>query len=71
MDTVTKNVGKYIKSKGVAISKISSETGIKQGVLYPCFSGRRSLRADEFLAVCAFLGVNPKSFSEPTAERAS
>lgn len=64
MTDVTQEIAKYVKEKGIAITVISEKTGIPYGVLHPCLSGKRKrkLRADEFLAVCNFLEIEPMKF---------
>lgn len=62
MDKVTGEVSRYVKSKGVSIQAISNSTGISYNVLHPSLSGKRKLRADEFLEICSFLSVDPKEF---------
>ncbi len=62
MDRLTMSVSDYIKDKGIQISKLSERTQIPYGVLHPCISGRRNLRAEEFLKICDFLEVDPKRF---------
>ena len=59
MDKATNALSKYIKRRGISISAISAGTSIKPGSLYPSLSGARPLRADEFLAICHFVGINP------------
>ena len=46
MDRLTMSVSDYIKDKGIQISKLSERTQIPYGVLHPCISGRRNLRAE-------------------------
>lgn len=62
----TKALANYIKEKGIKISLIAEKTGLSTNVLYPSLgSGRgRKLSADEFLAVCVCLEVNPLQFWE-------
>ena len=69
MDNATAKLGKYISEKGFTISKICKETGIKGNVLYPSLKGKRELRADEFLAVCSFLEVNPMVFANTDTKK--
>lgn len=58
--TATHNLMEYIDRKGIKGSAIIAATGISAGVIYPVMSGRRELRADEFLAICNFTGADPK-----------
>ncbi|KAI4438828.1 hypothetical protein FMM80_00165 [Schaedlerella arabinosiphila] len=67
MSTVTKKVSNYVRKKGFNLSKMSRETGVPYSALYSslCDDEReRSLRDDEFIAVCNFLNVNPMVFAE-------
>lgn len=67
MDRITDAVSSYVKSRGITIQAISSNTGISYNVLQPSFSGKRKLRADEFLEICEFLSVNPREFRQVRA----
>lgn len=63
----TKKMASYIKAKGVSIKAIAAATKLSTGVLYPSLQVRsarrtRPLRVDEFLAICAFLEVDPLEF---------
>lgn len=67
MSVVTKNLSRYIKDKGFNLSKMSRDTGVPYSALYSslCDEEReRSLRDDELVAVCGFLGVNPMDFAD-------
>jgi len=57
-------MAEYIKEKGILVSVISRATGITQNTLYASFSGKRELRADEYLAICAFLEKDPLDFKQ-------
>ncbi len=63
MDISTKRLVEFARDKGVSILNLSKKTGIPYGKVYSCFSGKRSLRADEFLSVCKFLEKSPLDFS--------
>lgn len=65
MNDVTKAVSDFIKDKGFQIKVIAQKTGVSQNILYNSFSGNRKLRADEYLAICHFLGKDPKDFEKP------
>ena len=60
----TKALAAFIKEKGISIKTLSEATKLSEGILYPSLgSGRgRELRADEFLAICVFLEVDPMRF---------
>ena len=67
MSTVTKNVARYVKDRKINVSAMSRETGMDYAALYNslCDTRRnRSLRDDELIAVCTFLGVNPMDFAD-------
>lgn len=60
----TKALAAYIKEKGIKLSLIIQKTGLSENIIYPSLgSGRgRKLSADEFLAVCVCLEVDPLQF---------
>ena len=62
MVDITKEVAAY--GKGIRIKSLSCATGISYAVLQPCFSGKRKLRADEFLKICVFLEVPADRFMQ-------
>lgn len=67
MDIPTKNLSKYIKEKGINVSKMSRDTGISYMALYDSLMNpdrERDLRAGELFMVCDFLSVNPMDFAE-------
>ena len=63
---ITCNIGKYIRDKGISISRIAEATGISDQILYRCFdeNSTRELKGGELLLVCKFLEVNPYDFFE-------
>ena len=69
MDGATRSLSNYISEKGISISAIAEKTGYSYNVLYPslCRNPSRKLRGDELLAVCAFLGLDPRQFYHPPA----
>ncbi|MDD4715905.1 MAG: helix-turn-helix transcriptional regulator [Oscillospiraceae bacterium] len=68
MDIATGKIRNYVKEKGITIKAISRHTNIAPGALYSSFSGLRPLRADEFLAVCSFLGIDPMKLRQGLRE---
>ena len=64
MSDVTMALAKYVKERGIQVSVIASKAGVSQAALYVSFSGKRKLRADEYLAVCDFLDIDPKEFNK-------
>ena len=67
-DIATKKLSQYVKRRGIKISAISAETGVGANAIYPSLSGARAMRADEFLAVCGYLGVDPMKFKKDSAD---
>jgi hypothetical protein len=62
-DYSTKAVAHYVKNKGIQIKVLAKGTGISVNVLYRALNDEaRSLRADEFLAVCGFIEKDPIEF---------
>lgn len=71
-DATTNAVADYVERHGVKISAISRKAGIPDGILRRSLSKReRSLRADEFLGICGFLGMEPFDFKELPTNNAS
>ncbi len=68
MDSATKSLVKCAKEKGVSVSAIVNGIGSTRNKIYPSFSGSRPLRADEFLDICHFLGVNPMELRDDTKQ---
>lgn len=66
----TEKVAKYVADKGISIKKMSERTGIPYTSLYNSLMNtrrKRDLRADEFMAVCIFIGVDPMFFADKDA----
>lgn len=67
METVTNRVSKYVRDKGINIRAMSRGTNISYEILYASVGDKnrnRELRADEFLAICSFLELDPMSFKK-------
>lgn len=67
MSVVTRNIANYVKEKGFNISKMSRDTGVQYNALYSSLldaERERSLRDDELIAICKFLGINPMDFAD-------
>lgn len=59
----TEMVANYIKQKGIPIKELSRNTDISEYTLDRSLNKLvRPLRANEFLAICAFLEKNPNDF---------
>lgn len=59
---VEKKLSEYIKGNGIKITFISERAGIDYQILCRCLNEKQPLKADEFLAVCKVLEVDPKDF---------
>lgn len=72
MDRATSCIAEYVGKLGIKISSISRGTGVPDGILRRSLSAKeRDLRADEFLAICNFLGKSPFDFYQhPSSGRA-
>lgn len=60
-------IAKEIDERGMKISAVSEKTGIRYSLLQPSLKGRRELRAEELLAVCAFLKIEPMALAQRCA----
>ena len=72
MDIPTRNLSRYVKDKGINLSKMSRDTGIPYMSIYDSLVNEardRDLRAEEMLRICKFLGVNPMDLADQPAER--
>lgn len=52
-------IAKKMKEMGITAAAVCRKTGIAPGRLYPSLIGKRELRADEFLAICHELKLDP------------
>lgn len=72
LDGLTRNLSRYIKDKGINVSKMSRDTGIPYMALYDSLLNderERDIRGGELIKVCAFLGVNPMDFADSPKEK--
>ena len=70
MSNITENVSKYVKERGINISKMARDTGLSYSALYSSLivaDRKRDLRDYEFMGVCFFLGVDPRDFANKEA----
>ena len=65
--SVESRIAEEIKKSGMTIAAICRMTGIKPGALYPAVTGKRELRADEFLSLCQILRLDPRDVAERSA----
>ena len=61
--TVEERIAEEVKKSGMKKIAICQKTGLKKGVVYPSLAGKRELRADEFLAICQLLRLDPKEMA--------
>ena len=59
---VEQKLSEFIESKGIKKQFIAERSGVDYQVLCRCLAEKQPLKANEFLAVCKVLGVNPESF---------
>lgn len=55
------------RNRGIKITVAAKQTDIPYSVLRQALRGRRQLRANEFLKLCAFLQVDPDDYRPSTA----
>ena len=66
MSKVTENVSRYVKDKGINLTKLAKGTGLSYTALYNSLMNQersRDLRDDEFLSICEFLEIDPRQFA--------
>lgn len=51
-----------IEEKGISIRSIATRTGFDEQILYRCLRAEQRLKADQFLAICKVIEVDPKDF---------
>jgi DNA-binding Xre family transcriptional regulator len=65
IDFATKAISDYVKQKGIQIKVLSRSTNISDNILYRSLNECvRPFRANEFLAICAFLEKSPSDFKK-------
>ena len=52
-------IAQKVKDSGMTIRAVSVKTGVAYSHLQPSLKGVRELRADEYIKLCAFFGVDP------------
>jgi predicted transcriptional regulator len=52
-------IANKVKESGMTIKTISDRTGVPYSKLQPSLRGRREFRADEYVRLCAFFGIEP------------
>ena len=70
IDIVTKAVADYIKGEEISIDELSKNTDISGDSLSnSLIKLTRPLKANEFLAICAFLEKDPNDFKRNVYKR--
>ena len=66
MDTATQKIWDYITEQGIRLDDITQGTGLSGPLLQSslCPGGGRDLQADEFLAICLYLGKDRLEFAD-------
>lgn len=59
-----KRLNEVIEEKGISIRSIATRTGCDEQILYRCLRAEQRLKADQFLAICKVIEVDPKDFLE-------
>ena len=54
-------LNQIITKRGISVAAISSNTEIPGDMLYRSFRKNRRLRADEFVKICIFMEIDPRS----------
>ena len=62
MGDVQKQISEYITLKGIMISHISKNTGIRYELLRLSLNAKRRMSAEEFVKVCKCLGLEIRDF---------
>ena len=57
-----KRLNRVIEEKGISIRSIATRTGFDEQILYRCLRAEQRLKADQFLAICECIEVDPKDF---------
>ncbi len=60
--TMEEKLAAYINERGLLIKFVAQKSGVPYNRLQPSLHGDRKIKADELLAVCAVLDVNPADF---------
>lgn len=58
--TIEERMAAVVADSGMKLTAICQKTGISYGKLYPSLTGRRELRADEFLSLCELFRLDPR-----------
>ncbi|MBQ4426625.1 MAG: helix-turn-helix transcriptional regulator [Oscillospiraceae bacterium] len=56
---IAEKLKQLVDGKGVTYTFISEKTGIPVNSISRSFLGKRKLQADEMVAICSAVGINP------------
>ena len=59
---IAENIKQYVDKKGIKHGTIARELGISNSSMSALLHGNRVLKAEEYVAICGFLGVPLGSF---------
>ena len=62
MEEIVREIKNAITEKGIKLTKVSEHTGIEYQRLSRIFNQNAALLASEFISLCSFLEIDPKSF---------
>lgn len=68
---IAKNIGIYMKQRGINLSEASRQTGVSYQALYASLydeNSNRDLRSEELISLCMFLEVDPMDFAKKEKE---
>ena len=68
--TMEQKLSTYIKGQGMIVKHVALKTGIPYQKLQAALLGTRKIKAEEFIAVCSFLGVDPLLFRSDDEQEA-
>ena len=60
--TMEQKIDAYISEQGLKIKYVAQKAGIPYQRVQAALNGTRKIKADEFIAVCTVLGVDPLLF---------
>lgn len=64
--TINEKLCRYIEENGIKQSYLAQKTGLSVDVISKTLNGNRRLLADEFLAICETLKIDPNIFRDDT-----
>lgn len=59
---VQQKIKEYLNNKGITYKKVYSDIGMNANTFSQIMNGIRTLKADEFFAICKSLDVSPDTF---------